>query len=288
MPTKVEKDALTGIETTGHEWDGIQELNNPLPKWWIYVFAATVVWSVVWMVLYDSIPYVTGHSQGVLGSDQRTVLEQKMEAARERQGVYLQGIEAASVEEIVSDAELLSFANAGGAAAFADNCAPCHGLGGAGQAGVYPVLADDDWIWGGGLQDIKSTILHGVRNGGADARESYMPAFDWMERDEVQAIANYVVTLSGETAEEPSLVDVGGTLFAENCAACHGDDGKGLRELGGPNLTDAIWLYGGGVEHVAAQLLNPQHGVMPGFGDRLDESTIKMLTVYVHQLGGGE
>ena len=288
MPTKVEKDTLTGIETTGHEWDGIQELNNPLPKWWLYVFAATVIWAAVWVVLYDAIPLWNSHSQGVLGSDQRTNLERSMAAARERQAEYLNGIENATVEEILEDPELLAFANAGGAASFADNCAPCHGLGGAGQEGVYPVLADNDWLWGGDLQAIKATIQHGIRNNDDPAaRQSMMPAYDYLPAEEVTAIATYVASLSGEV-ENQSLVAQGQELYGVNCAACHGENAKGQYALGAPNLSDQIWLYGEGVENIRAQLLNPQHGVMPPWQGRLEDSTIKMLTVYVHQLGGGQ
>lgn len=288
MPTKIEKDTLTGVETTGHEWDGIQELNNPLPKWWLYVFFATVVWSAVWVVLYDAIPFWNSHSQGVLGSDQRTNLERSLAAARERQAAFYDAIDAASVEDILADPDLLAFANAGGAAAFADNCAPCHGLGGAGQAGVYPVLADDDWLWGGDPQSILATIQHGVRNNDDPAaRQSMMPAFDYLPGEDVTAIATFVASLSGEV-ENQALVGQGQELYAQNCAACHGEDAKGQQALGAPNLSDQIWLYGSGVENIRAQLLNPQHGVMPPWQGRLDDSTIKMLTVYVHQLGGGQ
>ena len=280
MPTKIEKDALTGVETTGHEWDGIQELNNPLPKWWLYVFFASIIYAVVWVVLYDAIPFWNSHSQGLLGTDQRTNLERSMAAARERQAEYYNAIEAASVEEILGDPDLLTFAQAGGGAAFADNCA--------GQAGVYPVLADDEWIWGGDLQAIKTSIQHGIRNNDdPEARQSMMPAFDYLPREDINAIANYVASLSGE-AEDQSLADKGQELYQQNCAACHGEDAKGQHALGAPNLTDAIWLYGGGVDNIRSQLINPQHGVMPPWQGRLDESTIKMLTVYVHQLGGGQ
>ena len=289
MPTKVEKDEITGQDTTGHEWDGIKELNTPLPKWWLYTWYACIVYAVIWWVLYPSWPYVTGYLGGIIGSDQRLELDQRMAKARAGQAAYLDRISGASTEEILADPELVSFALAGGQAAFADNCAPCHGLGGAGQ-GIYPTLADDDWIWGGSLEDIQTTLNYGIRNEHEESRINDMPAYgrdEILEREDIQAVTHYVLSLSG-AEHDGGLVTDGAVVYEEQCAACHGEDGEGIQELGAPNLRDQIWLYGGSPEEVAQQISSPQLGVMPPWIGRLDEDTIKILTVYVHSLGGGQ
>jgi cytochrome c oxidase cbb3-type subunit 3 len=211
-----------------------------------------------------------------------------MATAREGQAAQLGRIAAADLTTISQDPELLSFALAGGQASFADNCAPCHGLGGAGQAG-YPTLADDAWIWGGTLDDIHTTLLHGIRSEDEDTRFNEMPAFgdDILSRDEIDAVAEHVLALSGRS-DDSELAAQGASLFADQCAVCHGDAGEGLPELGGPRLNDQIWLYGGDKADIVAQITRPRHGVMPAWGNRLDPETLKILTVYVHALGGGQ
>jgi len=290
MPTKVEKDAVTGVETTGHEWDGIKELNNPLPRWWLYVLYACIVWSVIYWILFPAIPGITGYTKGIIGGTEREALGEKLEAARAAQAVFLDRIEAASLEELSEDADLLNFAIAGGRAAFADNCAPCHGLGGAGQAGGYPSLADDDWLWGGTLDEIHTTLLHGIRAGNDDTRVSDMPAFgadELLSREEIGDVTAYVLSLSGGEADG-AAVERGATIYKEQCVACHGEGGVGEMTLGAPPLNDQIWLYGGEKAEIEAQIARPRHGVMPAWGPRLDATTIKMLTTYVHTLGGGQ
>jgi len=284
MPTKVEKDSVTGTATTGHEWDGIKELNTPLPTWWLYVFYATIAFSLVYWVLYPTIPGIGG----LLGANNRVALESKLAAAQARQAAYLDRIAASETADIAGDPELLGFALAGGRSAFADNCAPCHGLGGAGQGG-YPTLADDAWLWGGTLDDIETTILYGIRSGNDEARFSEMPAFgadELLSEDEIAAVADYVLSLSGGAGDAD--VAAGAEIFADNCAACHGEAGEGDPTQGAPALNDQIWLYGGERADIMAQVRKPQHGVMPAWAGRLDPATIKMLSVYVHALGGGQ
>ena len=291
MPTKVEKDSVTGTETTGHEWDGLKELNTPLPKWWLYVFYATVVFSLVYYLLYPSIPGITGYTEGIIGGSAREALVEKMERARERQSAYLDRMIDLEPAEIAADAELVSFAVAGGRAAFADNCAPCHGLGGAGRPGGFPSLADDVWIWGGTMEDIHLTLLHGIRAEGNDeTRFSDMPAFgrdELLSAEEIGDLAEHVLAYSGRS-ENADAAARGAELYADNCAACHGEEGEGLPELGAPRLNDQIWLYGGERENLIAQISRPTQGVMPAWQGRLSEETIKMLAVYVHTLGGGQ
>jgi cytochrome c oxidase cbb3-type subunit 3 len=290
MPTKVEKDQLTGKDTTGHEWDGIKELNTPLPKWWVYVFYATIVWSLGYYVFYPAIPLGSDYTKGILGWSSRDQVEEQLAAAEARQAEYLTGIREASLQDIVDDQTLFQFARQGGAVYFADNCAACHGAGGMGNPGGFPVLADDAWIWGGGLEAIQHTIQHGVRwEEDPDTRYNYMPAFGdgLLSAEEIGQVTDYVLSLSDRAPEGADLA-AGEELFVAQCSACHGEGGTGLEDLGGPNLTDAIWLYGSERSDILAQISNPQHGVMPAWSGRLEPETIKMLAVYVHSLGGGQ
>lgn len=288
MPTKVEKDSLTGQDTTGHEWDGIKELNTPLPKWWLYVFYVTIAFAVIYMILYPAIPTLSGYTHGLLGWDRRAELAEQMQEARAAQAQYLDQIRETELASISDDNELLNFALAGGQAAFADNCAPCHGQGGAGRPGGFPTLADDAWIWGGGIEEIHHTIAYGVRNEHEQSRQSMMPAFgDILSNEEVEQVATYVLSLSRDVADA-GAVEAGAEVYAQNCAACHGPDAKGNPALGAPNLSDAIWLYGDQKVDVISQIGNPKHGNMPAWTTRLDDETIKMLAVYVHALGGGQ
>lgn len=289
MPTKIEKDAVTGTETTGHEWDGIKELNTPLPKWWLYILYATIAWSVVWAILYPSFPGLSGHWRGTTGWTQRTAIVEQMQAVEAERAPMVERIRATGLDEIRRDPDLLQYAMAGGRIAFAENCAPCHGAGGEGRPGGFPSLADDSWIWGGTLEDIHTTILHGIRNTqDENARMSLMPAYGQiLSRQEIEDVAEHVLSFTGRSASAESAAR-GAAIYADQCVACHGEQGEGVREQGGPALNDAIWLYGGSKREIAAQIANPRMGVMPPWQGRLDEATIRMLTVYVHTLGGGE
>jgi cytochrome c oxidase cbb3-type subunit 3 len=288
MPTKVEKDSLTGQETTGHEWDGIKELNTPLPKWWLYVFYASIIFSVIYMVLYPAIPSLGGYTEGLLGWDRRAELREEIQEANAAQAQYVDRIEALEPQQIAEDNELLNFAMAGGQAAFADNCAPCHGQGGAGRPGGYPTLADDAWIWGGTMEAVHHTIAYGVRNEHEQSRQSMMPAFgNILDRQQIEQVATYVYSLSNDVKDQEA-VQAGQEIFQQNCVACHGPNAQGNNQLGAPNLSDAIWLYGGEQAEIVAQIAKPKHGNMPAWATRLDPETVKMLAVYVHSLGGGQ
>ncbi|MCU0987780.1 MAG: cytochrome-c oxidase, cbb3-type subunit III [Acetobacteraceae bacterium] len=289
MPTKIEKDSLTGKTTTGHEWDGIKELNTPLPKWWLYILYACIAWSAVWALLYPSFPGLTGHFRGITGWTQRQQIVLDMDAARAEQAPFLDRIRAASLADVRQNPDLLTFAMAGGRVAFADNCAACHGSGGQGAIGGFPALVDDEWIWGGTLEDIQFTITHGIRNAQSEeARISQMPAYAGvLTRAQINDAAEYVLAFTNR-GTDAAAARRGAEVFAENCVACHGEKGEGVRAVGGPALNDHIWLYGGSRAEIAAQIANPRQGVMPAFGGRLDEATIRMLAVYVHTLGGGE
>ncbi|MDZ7874160.1 MAG: cytochrome-c oxidase, cbb3-type subunit III [Rhizobium sp.] len=288
MADKKHIDEISGVETTGHEWDGIRELNNPMPRWWVYTFYATIVWAIGYTIMYPAWPLLTDNTKGLLGYSSRAEVAQELAAAKSSQAVYLDKIATLPLEEIIADKELTQFAVAGGAAAFKVNCSPCHGSGAAGGAG-YPNLNDDDWLWGGDLEAIHTSIAHGIRyDQDPDTRFSEMPAYgDILDADQIKQVAAYVVSLTG-TPLDASMVEPGQQIYAENCASCHGEDAKGGRDFGAPNLADAIWLKVDGEAQIAAQIRQPRHGAMPAWGQRLGDTTVKQLTVYVHQLGGGE
>jgi cytochrome c oxidase cbb3-type subunit 3 len=290
MATHIEKDDVSGTATTGHVWDGIRELNTPLPKWWLYTFYGCIVFALGYTVFYPAWPLPGGATPGILGWSSRGQLQEQMQVAAAAQKDTVDKIAAMNVNDILKDPKLLAYAQAGGAAAFKVNCVPCHGAGAAGGKG-YPNLNDDDWLWGGTPDAIYTTLQHGIRyTDDPNTRDSQMPNFGIdgiLTPEQIDQVANYVVTLSGETSDATKAA-AGKDIFAQNCAACHGEDGKGNREFGAPNLSDKLWLYGGGIDNVKAQVTKPHMGVMPGWTKRLDDATIKELAIYVHSLGGGE
>lgn len=283
-----EIDEVSGVDTTGHEWDGIKELNNPLPRWWVWTFYATIVWALAYTIAYPAWPLISSATGGMLGYSSRGEIKKELAAAQEAKRDYVAAVEASTVDQILADDTLRQFAIAAGAAAFKVNCIQCHGTGAAGSAG-YPNLNDDDWLWGGKPDEIRATIAHGVRFAEDDAtRNSQMPAFgEILDPAQIKNIALYVMSLSGNV-EDVSAVGEGAQLFAANCAVCHRETGKGNRELGAPDLTDAIWLYGSTEADIIRQIRAPRNGVMPSWAGRLGDTTVKELAVYVHSLGGGE
>ncbi|NWG45880.1 MAG: cytochrome-c oxidase, cbb3-type subunit III [Alphaproteobacteria bacterium] len=290
--SKKDIDQVSGYETTGHEWDGIKELNRPLPRWWVWIFYATIVWSIGYMIFMPAIPGLpgmAGATPGLRNHSERTNVAEALSAAEAARGPLFAKLAGASLGSVENDPELLQFALAAGRSAFGDNCATCHGSGAQGFKG-YPNLNDDVWLWGGGLSDIKQTLLYGIRSGHPDTRQSDMPAFGRdgiLSGAEIHAVVNHVLALSGQEADAAAAAG-GRAIFAAQCASCHGEAGKGLREFGAPNLTDAEWLYGGDYETLRETVTNSRRGVMPYWADRLDEGTIDALAIYVHTLGGGE
>jgi cytochrome c oxidase cbb3-type subunit 3 len=284
-----ETDAVTGVDTTGHEWDGIKELNNPLPRWWLWTFYACCIWAFGYWLVMPAWPLVSDFTRGYFGYSSRANLTEQIAEAQARQSGYLERVAATDVEGIQQDPELLGFAMAGGRSAFAVNCSQCHGQGAAGSAG-YPNLNDDDWIWGGSLDAIHQTVVYGIRSDHEDTRVNDMPAFlrdEILTRDEISDTAEYVLSLSGERPDQ-AAVERGAAIFTDNCVACHQEGGVGNQDLGAPNLSDGIWLYGADKASVVASINTGRGGVMPAWNQRLDEVTIKQLAVYVHSLGGGE
>ena len=286
---KKDIDELSGVETTGHEWDGLKELNNPLPRWWLWVLYVSIIWSVWYFVVYPAWPTLDGATKGTSGYTQYKELKSSQAEIEARKAAYMDKFEKSDFETIMNDEALYNFAQAGGASAFKDNCATCHGTGGQGLDG-YPNLNDDDWLWGGSLSDIYYTINYGIRHDNIDSRTSLMPAFGkegTLTRDEINQTVDYVLALADKHGADVTEMP-GHVIYQQHCASCHGEEGKGERAFGAPNLTDAIWLYGKKRGDIYKTIFSSRNGVMPAWNTRLDPQTVRQLAIYVHQLGGGE
>lgn len=288
--THEQVDAITGVTTTGHSWDEIQELNNPLPRWWLWTFYITIIWAIAYCVAYPAWPLVSSYTRGALGWQSREAIESDLADLKQLRSGMTGKLAASSLEEIRQDPEMFAFALAQGKASFGDNCAPCHGAGGGGAKG-YPNLNDDDWLWGGSLAQIDHTIRYGARSVSDQGHSGNMPAFGrdgMLKREEISQVADYVRSLSGLSTEKGVDLAAGAKIFADNCAACHGEKGLGNQDMGAPNLADKIWLFGSDKAVIAEGLMNGRGSVMPTWHGRLDDTTIKALTLYVHSLGGNQ
>ena len=284
------------IETTGHSWDGLEEYNNPLPRWWLWTFYATLIWGLLYTIAYPAWPLVNGATEGLLGFSTRQNVADDIAAVEAQNAGNMEALASIELASLSDNNELQGFAVNAGKAIFVANCSQCHGTGGAGvQASGYPNLLDDGWLWGGSIDDIAFTVAHGIRNEQSDeARWSEMSAYGeiFTEEEIAQSVA-YVQSISGQD-HDAALAAAGAVLFEENCSSCHGEDGMGDREQGAPNLTDAIWLYGGSEEKLTETLVNGRFGVMPAWsedyriGSGLNQAEINAVAAYVHQLGGGE
>ncbi len=274
--------------TTGHEWDGIREYDKPMPRWWLITFIITVIWGLGYTIIYPAWPLINGATPGLLGYSSRQDVAEKIEAVNSENATIEAKLLATPMEEIINDPDLVRFAKAGGGAVFRTYCSQCHGTGAQGAKG-YPNLQDDDWLWGGDLAAIETTLRHGIRyDGDEDTRYSQMPAFgEILEDADIEKLAEYVLSVSGQE-HDGAMAAEGAALFADNCAACHGDNAMGDTEQGAPNLTDALWLFGGDKDTIIETIANSRFGVMPAWQGRITDAQIKQVAFYVHQLGGGE
>ncbi len=278
--------------TTGHSWDGLEEYNTPAPRWWLIVWMVCIVYAVGYMFIYPAWPTLTGNTKGLKNWTQQSQLKESQDEIIQRKNVYLEKFSKANFAQIKQDKELMEFAINGGKAAFQNNCAMCHGTGGAGQKG-FPNLNDDNWLWGGKIEDIYTTLLYGIRSGHEKTRESSMPAFGTdriLTKQEIERVTDYVLSFSNgqDQSKLSANKKLGKKLFANNCAACHTANAKGDKEIGAPNLADKIWLYGSSREEIIHTITHSKSGVMPSWSNRLDDDTIRQLTIYIHSLGGGE
>lgn len=283
-------DDVTGTSTVGHEWDGIEELDTPMPRWWLYTLYASIVFSIGYCIAYPAWPLIDRATAGILGWSSTGQLRNELAAEGARKAPIRLALSQIAIERLPQNSGLMQAAVEGGRAAFKVHCVQCHGSGAAGGKG-YANLNDDDWLWGGDIKAIHQTVVNGIREPGNDeTRMSQMPAFGRsgiLNGDQINDVVSHVRVLA-RTEPSSGSSKRGARLFAENCAACHGADGKGMRLLGAPNLTDAIWLYGGDRDTLTETVANSRYGVMPSWGQRLDPVTTKMLAAYVHSLGGGE
>jgi len=285
---KKQKKTEEDYPTTGHEWDGIREYDKPMPRWWLNTLYLTIVWAIGYTIAYPAWPLLTGATPGLLGWSSRGDVAAEIAKVNAQNAEIEAKLLATPMEQIAADADLARFASAGGAAVFRTYCAQCHGEGAAGSKG-YPNLQDDDWLWGGEITTLEETIRHGIRfDADDDTRLSDMPQFgELLEKDEITSITNYVRSLSGKD-HDAAAATAGTELFAENCAACHTDAGTGDRDVGAPNLTDAIWLYGSDADTIEKTITFSRSGVMPAWQGRITDAQIKQVAFFVHQLGGGE
>ena len=286
-PDAARIDQPTGTEFVGHEWDGIEELDTPMPRWWVFTFYATIVWAIGFVIAYPAIPGLKQATEGYLGWSSRGQLAEEMSAADMARTSVREALAVTPIEKLPANEELLAQAVAGGSAAFKVNCVQCHGSGAAGSQTLgYANLNDDDWLWGGDLKAIEYTITNGIRQANhPGSRTGAMPSFAGaFSSEQLGGLVSHVLSLSGKAEGNAA----GAQIFSENCALCHGASGEGNRALGAPRLNDAIWLRGGTRDDIVAQVTNPKLGAMPAWGERLDPVTIRMLAAYVHSLGGGE
>lgn len=284
-----EVDPNSGVETTGHEWDGIKELDNPLPRWWLWIWYATIAAAVIYWIFMPAWPGITGYTKGLSGQSDRADVVRELASLEAQRGAAGAQLKKATLEQIEADPELQAYALQVGQSVFGDNCATCHGAGGAGAKG-YPNLRDDVWLWGGALADIHHTIAVGVRSGHGQARgQTMMPSFgrdQLLDAGKVEDLTEYVVALSRRPAD-PAAIGRARQTFADQCAACHGPGGTGDKVKGAPDLTDSEWLYGSTRQAIREQIWNGRNGVMPTWEARFSPETLKALAVYVHANAGG-
>jgi cytochrome c oxidase cbb3-type subunit 3 len=290
MSGQNEIDKVSGIETTGHDWDGIKELNNPLPRWWLWTFYGCIAFAAAYTVVYPAWPGLTGATKGLWNWSSRADIRKEFDALAVANAAQVETIKSHDINAILGDEKMRGFAVAAGSSIFKVRCATCHGSGAQGSPG-FPNLNDNAWLWGGKPDQIVQTITHGIRDtSDPETQNSQMPAFGKdgiLKPEEVVAAANFVRQLSKQDAD-PKLAEAGTKIFADNCAACHGDAGEGKIEFGAPALNDAIWHYSGDLKAIEAQINNPRHGMMPAWGVKLGDVAVKELAAYVHSLGGGE
>jgi len=278
------------VPTTGHSWDGIEEYDNPMPRWWLYTFYACIVWGIGYTIAYPAWPMVSGATSGLLGYSTRGDLVADLERAQAANAEINDQLVSVALTAIPDDPDLNQYAVNKGAAVFRTFCSQCHGSGAAGvQAAGYPNLLDDDWLWGGTVEEIHTTITHGIRNeDDPDARYSEMPVFgEILSPEEIEQVAHYVFAMNGRDPLDADLAALGAETFEYECAACHMEDGSGNTDLGAPALNDAIWLYGGSLDTIIETVTYSRYGVMPPWQPRLTDAEIAAVATYVHQLGGG-
>jgi cytochrome c oxidase cbb3-type subunit III len=285
-----ERDPATGRETTGHEWNGIKELDTPVPRGVLIFLIITHLWAITWWFLVPAWPLGTTYTRGLLGVDQRTTVEARVVEGQRERAAWTARLETEPYDVIMADEALMQTVRDTGRQLFGDNCAACHGRDGKGGSN-YPDLTDNDWLWGGGPELIEQTMRVGINTAHPDSRIGQMPAFgrdEMLERNQVRNVAAYVYSLTHpdySTPENLDRINAGREVFVTTCVACHGENAQGNRDVGAPNLTDAYWIYGGSLDTIIASVHAGRQGHMPTWDERLTGAEIRTLALYVNDLG---
>ena len=286
----VERDPVTGRDTTGHEWNGIKELDTPIPRGVLMFLIVTHVWAIFWWFMVPAWPLGVTYTKGLLGIDQQTTVEARVIDGQQQRSGWTTRLESEPYDTILADEALMRTVRDTGRQLFGDNCAACHGRDGRGRAN-YPDLTDDDWLWGGGPELIEQTMRVGINTAHPESRVSQMPAFgrdEMLDREQVRSVAAYVYSLTHpdySTPENLDRINAGREVFVTTCAACHGENAQGDKEIGAPNLSDPYWVYGGDLDTIIASVHGGRQGHMPTWDERLTTAEMRTLAVYVHDLG---
>lgn len=287
-----ERDPVSGEKLTGHDWNGIKELDTPVPRGVLIFLIVTHVFAILWWILMPTWPLGETYTKGVLDTDQRKTVEEQLVESMVQRASWMQRIETLGFDEIRAEESLMSIARSTGHQLFGDNCAACHGIDGRGRAN-YPDLTDEDWLWGGDVERIAETISIGVNAEHPASRLAEMPRFgvdEMLPPEDIEKAAAYVFSLSNSSYSTPAnvaTVEAGRAVFLANCATCHGEDARGKPAVGAPNLADPYWLYGGDIETIITTIHGGRRGHMPTWDERLTVAEIKILALYVHSLGMG-
>lgn len=287
-----ERDPHSGYMTTGHEWNGIKELNTPVPRAVFFFLIVTALFAVGYWILMPAWPLGTTYTKGLLGIDQRTSVAEALKQAELDRAAWVDRIETADFAAIQSDPKLMAFVRESGHALFGDKCSVCHGRDAKGGKG-FPNLTTSSWLWGGDPAAIAETIRVGINSAHPNTRTSQMLAFGrdgMISPDDVGNVVAYVRSLSDPNASDAPAdkVAAGKAVFAENCVSCHGEDGKGKADVGAPNLTDKSWIYGGDLQSIYDTVWNGRQGHMPTWDSRLSEVDRKILALYLVDLRSPE
>jgi cytochrome c oxidase cbb3-type subunit III len=285
-----ERDPVSDRETTGHEWNGIKELDTPVPRGVLMFLIVTHIWAIAWWFFVPAWPLGTTYTKGLLDTDQKKTVEAQLVAAQRDRSGWMSRIETEDYDKILADESLMRTVRSTGRQLFGDNCAACHGRDGKGRAN-YPDLTDDDWLWGGGPQLIEQTMRVGINTQHPQSRIGQMPAFgrdQMLDTNQVRSVAAYVFSLTHadySTLENVKLIEAGREVFVSTCATCHGEDARGKQDVGAPNLTDTYWVYGGDLGAIITSVHGGRQGHMPTWDERLTNAEIRTLALYVHDLG---
>lgn len=281
-----ERDAHTGYLTTGHEWNGIKELNTPVPRPVYFFLILAFLFAVGYWILMPTWPIGTSYTKGLLGFDQRVFVTEDVKQAAAERAAWTDRIEKESFADIQKDPQLMQDVRETGKTLFGDNCAACHGRQATGGKG-FPNLTTNSWLWGGSPEQIAETIKVGINSTHPESRTSQMPAFGRdgiLQRNDIEKVVAYLRSLSGASGAQAGDVTAGQKIFADNCASCHGDDAKGNSETGAPNLTDRFWIYGGDPETIYSTVWGGRQGHMPTWEARLSPVERKILALYTADL----